>query len=109
MIYQTVDYVGKSGADGIKLQLLHILKGTEMARQYKDGSFKTLTLEEYTHIICKCIEIIPKNMVIHRITGDGPKSLLIAPKWSGNKKFVLNTINSAIDSNNIHQGNVKSI
>lgn len=109
MIYQTVDYVGKSGADGIKLQLLHILEGTEMARQYKDGSFKTLTLEEYTHIICKCIEIIPKNMVIHRITGDGPKSLLIAPKWSGNKKFVLNTINSAIKSNNIHQGSVKSI
>ena len=104
MIYQTVDYVGKSGADGIKLQLLHILEGTALAQEYKEGKFEVLTLEKYTEIICKCIEIIPENMVIHRITGDGPKNILVAPKWSGNKKLVLNTINKAIQIGNITQG-----
>lgn len=104
MIYQTVDYVGKSGADGIKLQLLHVLEGTRLAQEYNEGKFEVLTLEKYTEIICKCIEIIPENMVIHRITGDGPKNILIAPKWSGNKKLVLNTINKAIQVGDITQG-----
>lgn len=104
MIYQTVDYVGKSGADGIKLQLLHILENTALADDYKAGKFNTLTLEKYTEIICNCIEIIPENMVIHRITGDGAKNILIEPKWSGNKKLVLNTINKALKEQNIVQG-----
>ena len=106
MIYETVNYVGKSGANGIKLQLLHILDGTKLAEYYKQGLFTTLTLEQYTNIICKCIQIIPKHMVIHRITGDGPKKLLIAPQWSSNKKLVLNTINKAINDRNIQQGSV---
>lgn len=104
MIYNTVRYVGKSGANGIKLQLLHVLEGTKLAEDYKKKKFEILTFEEYTDIICHCIEIIPKNMVIHRITGDGPKKILIAPKWSGNKKFVLNTINKELQRRNIIQG-----
>lgn len=104
MIYSTVKYVGKSGADGIKLQLLHVLEHTKLAEDYKKRKFDVLTLEEYTDIICHCIEIIPKDMVIHRITGDGPKKILIAPKWSGNKKLVLNTINNELKKRNIIQG-----
>ena len=104
MIYKTVEYVANSNIDGVKLQLLHILKGTALAKEYEKGEFEVLTLEKYTEIICKCIELIPENIVIHRITGDGPKNILIAPKWSGNKKLVLNTINKAIKDGNITQG-----
>lgn len=104
MIYKTVEYVSNSGADGVKLQLLHILKGTRLAQEYEKGEFEVLSLEKYTEIICRCIEIIPENIVIHRITGDGPKNILIAPSWSANKKLVLNTINKAIQTNNIVQG-----
>lgn len=104
MIYRTVDYVCNSGINGVKLQLLHVLKNTALAKDYEEGKFEVLTLEKYTKIICKCIELIPENIVIHRITGDGPKNILIAPKWSGNKKLVLNTINKAIKDGNITQG-----
>lgn len=104
MIYQTVSYVGKSGADGIKLQLLHVLKNTRLADIYQSGAFEVLTLEKYTDVVCNCVELIPRHMVIHRLTGDGAKRLLIAPKWSGNKKLVLNTINKAMRDRNIIQG-----
>ena len=104
MMYQTVSYVGKSGADGIKLQLLHVLKNTRLADIYKSGAFETLTLEEYTNILCNCVELIPKNMVIHRLTGDGAKKLLIAPMWSADKKLVLNIISKAMRDKNIIQG-----
>ncbi len=89
----TVDYVCKSGADGIKLQLLHILNGTDLAEEYKNGKVKTLEFEEYLDIIKACLEIIPNNIVIHRLTGDGAKKDLIAPLWSADKKKVLNAIN----------------
>jgi radical SAM protein (TIGR01212 family) len=82
--------------DGIKLQLLHILKGTDLASEYEKKVFHILTLEEYTDLIVKCLSILPKDTVVHRITGDGPKRLLIAPMWSADKKKVLNTINKAI-------------
>ena len=104
MMYQTVSYVGKSGADGIKLQLLHVLKNTRLADIYKSGAFETLTLEEYTNILCNCVELIPENMVIHRLTGDGAKKLLIAPMWSADKKLVLNIISKAMRDKNIIQG-----
>ena len=104
MMYQTVSYVGKSGADGIKLQLLHVLKNTRLADIYQSGAFEVLTLEKYTDVVCNCVELIPRHMVIHRLTGDGAKRLLIAPKWSGNKKLVLNTINKAMRDRNIIQG-----
>lgn len=82
--------------DGIKLQLLHILKGTDLAKDYEQGKFKVLTLEQYTEIIKGCVQIIPENVVIHRLTGDGAKKDLIAPLWSAEKKTVLNTINRAL-------------
>lgn len=82
--------------DGIKLQLLHILKGTDLAKDYKQGKFEVLTLEQYTEIIKECVQIIPENVVIHRLTGDGAKKDLIAPLWSADKKTVLNTINQAL-------------
>lgn len=90
---ESVEYACKSGADGIKLQLLHILKGTDLADDYLSGKFETLSMEEYLSIIKDCVEIIPKNVVIHRMTGDGPKKDLIAPLWSADKKSVLNALN----------------
>ena len=90
---ESVEYACKSGADGIKLQLLHILKGTDIADDYLSGKFETLSMEEYLSIIKDCVEIIPKNVVIHRLTGDGPKKDLIAPLWSADKKSVLNALN----------------
>ncbi|MGN1112944.1 MAG: TIGR01212 family radical SAM protein [Acutalibacteraceae bacterium] len=101
---QSVSYVAHSGADGIKLQLLHLLKGTDLAAEYEKKPFHILTLAEYTDLICDCIEFLPENMVVHRITGDGDKRLLIEPQWSGNKRLVLNTINKALRERNVIQG-----
>lgn len=92
---KSVEYSCKV-TDGIKLQLLHILKGTDLAKDYEQGKFEVLTLEQYTEIIKECVQIIPKNVVIHRLTGDGAKKDLIAPLWSADKKTVLNTINRAL-------------
>lgn len=94
-ILQSVEYVCKK-TDGIKLQLLHILEGTDLADEYRERKVDVLSLEEYTNIIKHCVEIIPDNVVIHRLTGDGAKKDLIAPLWSADKKHVLNTINKAI-------------
>lgn len=93
---ETVKYVCESGANGIKLQLLHIIDGTDLAKDYKKGLFKTLEFDEYVNLIVKCIKIIPKDIVIHRLTGDGAKKDLIAPLWSADKKRVLNAINKAL-------------
>lgn len=101
---QSVSYVAHSGADGIKLQLLHLLKGTDLAAEYAKKPFHIFTLTEYTDLICDCIELLPENMVVHRITGDGDKRLLIEPQWSGNKRLVLNTINKALRERNVIQG-----
>lgn len=89
---QTVKYVGDSGADGIKLQLLHVLKGTDLADDYLSGRFECLTLEEYTELVKDALSLLPESIVIHRMTGDGDKKLLIAPEWSANKKLVLNRL-----------------
>ncbi len=89
---ETVSYVGRSGANGIKLQLLHILKGTDLEKEYNKGNIKVLELEEYVSLIKKCLQVLPKDMVIHRLTGDGSKKDLIAPLWSADKKRVLNTL-----------------
>lgn len=89
---ESVEHVCKSGINGIKLQLLHVLRGTDLAVDYAAGKFEVLTMEEYLKIIKKCLEIIPKNIVIHRLTGDGAKKDLIAPLWSADKKKVLNAI-----------------
>lgn len=105
---ETVEYVGRY-TDGIKLQLLHVLKGTDLAEEYAKGKFEVLTLEEYVNILCKAIELLPENVVIHRLTGDGDKKLLIAPLWSGDKKHVLNTINKIFRDKNVIQGSKKAI
>ena len=103
-ILNTVDFAVKSGTDGVKLQLLHILKDTDLYEDYKLGKVKVLSLEEYIDILFSCIEKIPKNIVIHRITGDAPKKYLIEPKWSADKKMVLNTINKELEKRDIMQG-----
>lgn len=92
---ETVKYVCESGANGIKLQLLHVIDGTDLAKDYEKGLFKTLEFDEYVNLIVKCVKIIPKDIVIHRLTGDGAKKDLIAPLWSADKKRVLNAINKA--------------
>ena len=96
-VLKTVDYVCKAGTDGIKLQLLHVLKNTDLAKDYESGKIEVLTLEEYIDILKACVEIIPRSVVIHRLTGDGAKKDLIAPLWSADKKNVLNTINKALE------------
>lgn len=101
---ETVSYIGHSGVHGIKLQLLHVLDGTDLALEYKKGRFQTLSQEEYTDLLCECIELLPKEMVIHRLTGDGAKKLLIAPMWSGDKKNVLNGIQKAFRERDVVQG-----
>lgn len=103
MMLETVKYVGER-TDGVKLQLLHILKDTDLLDDYNAGKFKALTIEEYIDILCDCIEILPQNVVIHRITGDGEKKLLVAPLWSADKKNVLNSINRIFSQRNIIQG-----
>ena len=94
---ESVKYVCQSQIDGIKLQLLHIIAGTDLAKDYEKGLFKTLEFDEYVELIAKCVAIIPKNIVIHRLTGDGAKKDLIAPLWSADKKRVLNAINKKIE------------
>lgn len=93
---ETVKYVCESGANGIKLQLLHVIDGTDLAKDYEKGLFKTLEFDEYVNLIVKCVKIIPKDIVIHRLTGDGAKKDLIAPLWSADKKRVLNAINKTL-------------
>ena len=104
MICQTAEYIGRSGAQGIKLQLLHVLEGTALAEDYLAGKFRALSLEEYIELLEQCIERIPPEMVVHRLTGDGAKGSLIAPLWSADKKRVLNEINRAFERDAIRQG-----
>ncbi|SDB06076.1 hypothetical protein SAMN02910298_00157 [Pseudobutyrivibrio sp. YE44] len=94
----TVAYLSKLTPTlfGVKLQLLHVLEGTKLAEIYKNEPFHIYELEEYCQLVCKCLKLLPKETVIHRLTGDGPKKLLIAPLWSGNKKLVMNTMRKYI-------------
>lgn len=100
---RSVDFACKY-SNGIKLQLLHILKGTDLLKDYENSKFNALTMEQYIDILCDAVSIIPKNVIIHRLTGDGDKKILVAPLWSGNKKVVLNTINKTFEERNIIQG-----
>ena len=103
MMLESVRYAGER-SDGVKLQLLHVLQNTDLQLDYEAGSFRTLTLDEYVDILCEAVELLPKDTVIHRLTGDGDKKLLIAPLWSADKKRVLNTINRAFRQRDIVQG-----
>lgn len=100
----TVSYVGNIGSDGIKLQLLHVLRETDLAKEYRRGAFDVLTMEEYVDWIIDAISLLPPDMVIHRLTGDGPKDLLLAPLWSSRKRDVLNTLHKTLKDRQIWQG-----
>ena len=99
MMLQTIRYLASLDPhpDGVKLQLLHILKGTRLADEYLACPFPRLEMEEYCRLVVKCLKILPEDIVIHRLTGDGPKKLLLAPLWSADKKRVLNTLNRFIE------------
>lgn len=109
MIYETAEHIGKSGADGIKLQLLHVLKGTDLEQDWREGKFEVLSMEEYIEILEGCVRRLPPNMTIHRLTGDGDKKSLLGPLWSADKKRVLNAINEAFRRDNVTQGELYEV
>lgn len=109
MIYETARHIGKSGADGVKLQLLHVLEGTDLAAEWRAGKFKELDLEEYITLLEGCLRRLPPQMTIHRLTGDGDKKHLLAPLWSGDKKRVLNEINRAFERDDLIQGELYEV
>lgn len=100
----TARYIADSGAWGIKVSLLHILKDTDLYKDYCAGLFEAMSMDDYLDITGKIISVLPEDMVIHRLTGDGPKDLLAAPLWTANKKRVLNTLTHYLKDNNIYQG-----
>lgn len=104
MILETAKYLSHCNISGVKLQLLHVLKNTDLAQEYFNGSVDILSLTQYSEILGKIIKLLHPDCVIHRLTGDGPKNLLIAPLWSSNKKNVINTINRYLQENAIIQG-----
>lgn len=101
---ETVSWLGSNDIQGIKLQLLHILKGTDLALLYEKTPFPVMSMEEYLDLVIDCVALLPPEIVIHRITGDGPKNLLIAPLWSANKRLVLNTLTRCFQERGITQG-----
>ncbi len=103
-IMRSVDFAVDCGTSGIKLQLLHVLRGTDLCADYEKGLFDTLSLDEYMDILFACIERLPENMVVHRMTGDAPKKYLVSPLWSADKKTVMNTIRKEMDARDVRQG-----
>ena len=101
---KTARYIGRSGAVGVKFHLLHVLLGTDLAVDYEAGKFSVMNLEDYIAALEGCVRAIPREMVIHRLTGDGAKRDLIAPLWSGDKKRVLNAIHKAFWDHDVEQG-----
>lgn len=99
---QSVRYVSDCGSQGIKLQLLHVLKGTDLASDYEKGLFRTLLFDEYIDLLADCVRLLPKDMIVHRLTGDGPKNLLIAPMWSADKKRVMNAIHQRLKKEGLY-------
>ena len=104
MMLESVKHIASLPVSGIKLQLLHVLKGTQLALEYEKQPFSLFELEEYCDFTIDCLEILPPDMVIHRLTGDGPRSLLIAPLWSTDKKRVLNTMQKRLKERDTWQG-----
>jgi len=100
----SVRYLAAHPVFGVKLQLLHVLEGTDLGTLYKNDPFPLFTLEEYCDLIADCLALLPPEMVIHRLTGDGPRRLLLAPLWSTDKKRVLNTINRQLIQRDLWQG-----
>ena len=108
MMLATIDYLGgEHRPDGVKLQLLHVLEGTDLAADWRAGKFACMEMEEYFDLLCECLERLPADMVIHRLTGDGPKRTLLAPLWTADKKRVLNELNRTLENRKISQGSAK--
>lgn len=101
---KTIDYIAHSGAKGIKFHLLHLMKDTPMVKLYEKGMLEFLSEEDYIELICKGICMLPEDMVVHRLTGDAPRDLLIAPMWSLKKWEVLNAIDKSLEENDYYQG-----
>lgn len=106
-ILNSVRHVSQLPIQGIKLQLLHVLKGTDLAKHLDE--FHVLTMDEYVNLVIACLEILPENIVVHRITGDGPKDLLLAPTWSTRKREVMNRINQELARRDTWQGRLNPI
>ncbi len=104
----TARHIGAVGSDGIKIQLLHILKHTELYQLYTEGKVQPLTEDEYVTLVAKIIAVLPPTTVIHRMTGDGNKEILVAPLWSGNKRKVLNHINHTLKVLDLYQGKYRT-
>ena len=104
MMSASVQAIANLPVWGIKLQLLHVLSGTDLAAYYEKTHFPVFSMDEYCEMIIDCLELLPPEMVIHRITGDGPKDLLIAPMWSTGKRTVLNQIHRRLKDRNTYQG-----
>jgi len=103
-LLETIDHINQVHPFGLKLQLLHILKGTDLAADYEKGHFKALSEAEYFELLGACIARLHPDIVLHRVTGDGPKNLLIAPLWSSDKRGVLNRLHHYLKDHNIYQG-----
>lgn len=101
---KTIDYIAHSGANGIKLHLLHLMKHTPMVKLYEMGKIEFLSQEDYIELITKGLTLLPKDMVVHRLTGDAPRSLLIGPMWSLKKWEVLNSIDKTLEEKDLWQG-----
>lgn len=101
---ETIDYLNTQRPFGVKLQLLHVLEGTDLAKLYREQRFSVLGREEYLEILISCLEHLSPDIVIHRVTGDGPKKLLLAPAWSGDKRGVLNSLHRKMRLENAFQG-----
>lgn len=104
MMFDTISYLNRLPIDGIKLSMLHVLKNTDLADIYETTPFFTYSKEEYVELVIDCLERLRKDIVVHRITGDGPKKLLIAPLWSLNKRDVLNSIQKRLKERDTYQG-----
>ncbi|PLR79474.1 TIGR01212 family radical SAM protein [Bacillus sp. V3-13] len=104
MMMETAEEVAKLDVQGIKIHLLHLLKGTPMVKQYEKGMLEFLPFDDYVNLVCDQLEILPPEMIIHRITGDGPIDLMIGPMWSVNKWEVLNAIDAELRRRNSWQG-----
>ena len=103
-ILNTMEYLNHQDIQGIKLQLLHVLRGTDLASDYEKGLFCTYERDEYISLVISCLEHLRPDMVIHRITGDGPKDLLISPLWASRKREVLNLLHHQMKENHNYQG-----
>jgi uncharacterized protein len=104
-----MNYLNRISPFGIKLQLLHVLADTDLAEDYVAGKFEVLTLDAYLNLVISCLAHLSPEIVIHRVTGDGPKDLLIAPKWSLDKRGVLNALHHRMKKQDIRQGDLYQI